>query len=454
MNENQMEKSVNELKQSLQGKVLQRADEGYDEAKAIWNGAVTVLPALIIIPETAKDVQAAVLYAGKNNLPLSVLGGGHDWAGRALNQDGVLISLRKLKTIQIDGDAKIAQVGGGVISRELIAAADPYDLVAVTGTMDVVGFAGLTLGGGYGPLSPSYGLALDNLLGVEIVLHDGSLVNANANENADLFWALRGGGGNFGVVTSMQVKLHPAKSIVAGMMFFPFDQANKVLRSYNKFIQSAPDELSIQAGIVSGPDQIPLLYLLPTWYGETNEGKKQIAAIEKFGTPVMTQIAPMRYKEVIALFDEHVGTGFPCEIQTRWLSDLNDHALEKIITAGAEKTSSMSAIIISHFRGAAARVNLTDTAFGLRKPHFMLEFVAVWEKQDSTNGQIHQQWVRDLSASLITDALAGGYPNILGPDEHQQISKAYGENLERLQQIKSKYDPSNMFKAISIPFSK
>lgn len=444
--------SINELQQILKGKVLLPADSGYHKAKEIWNGAISHQPALIIIPETVADVQTAVIYARDHNMPLSVLGGGHDWAGRALNNNGVVISLRKLKNIEIDTEAMTAKTGGGVTAGELIAEADPHDLVALTGTVGAVGLVGLTLGGGYGPLSPTYGLAIDNMLSADIVLPNGNLVTANADENPDLFWAIKGGGGNFGVVTSMTVRLHKAKPILAGLILFSMTEAETVLKNYGRIMESAPDELAMLTGVIPAPDGSPLLFLAPTWYGNPAEGEKQMAVIQKFGTPVMAQIGSMKYKDLLALFDAHIINGRHCEIQTRWIPELTDHAVEVIIKAASERSSGLSLINIHHFHGASTRIGLSDTAFGQRKPHFMFEIIPVWEQEDVANAHFHQQWARDFSDSLISDAFPGGYPNLLGPDEHEQIKHAHGDNLERLQKIKKSYDPDNVFKGIPIHF--
>jgi hypothetical protein len=451
-NNNQEEISIKELQRSLQGKVLLPADAGYKEAKELWNGAVSYRPALIVLPETVEDVKIAVVYARDHHMPLSVLGAGHDWAGRALNDDGLVISLRKFKKIHIDTDSRIARVEGGVTAGELITAADPHNLVAVTGTIGVVGLAGLTLGGGYGPLSPTYGLAIDNLLAAEVVLPDGTLVTASATENPDLFWATKGGGGNFGVVTSMTIQMHKAKPILGGLILFSFTEAHTVLKSYARIMASAPDELSMLAGVIPAPDGSPLLFLAPAWYGDLDDGEQKIAEIQKLGNPVMVQISPMRYKDLLAIFDVHIVNGRHCEVQTRWLPVLTDHAIAVIVKAAAERSSNLSLINIHHFHGKSTRVGLPETAFGIRRPHFMMEIIPVWEAQDSVHSHLHRQWGHDLSDSLIEDALPGGYPNLLGPNEHEQISKAHGENLQRLQQVKMKYDPQNVFKGIAIHF--
>jgi hypothetical protein len=443
---------IDELRKKLQGNILLPNDDEFLKAKEIWNGSVKYQPALIVLPETVEDVQAAVIYARENNTAISVLGGGHDWAGRALNQDGMVISLRRLKNIKIDQTGMTAIVEGGITAAELIAAIDSFDMVAVTGTIGAVGFAGLTLGGGYGPLSPTYGLAIDNLLGAEIVLANGDVITANAQNNPDIFWAIKGGGGNFGIVTSMKIQLHAAKPILAGLILYPWSEATNILKRYSDLMQTAPDELAMLAGVIPATDGSPVLFLAPTWYGDLQTGEQIIASVQKMGTPIMSQIAPMRYKDLLALFDAHVVNGRHCAIQTRWLPQISDHAVSEIVNAATKRTSVLSMINIHHFHGASTRVDLSDTAFGIRTPHFMLEIIAVWEPEEEANAHSHKQWARDLSNSIIEDALPGGYANLLGPDEVKQIRHAHGQNLERLQQIKRLTDAENVFKGIPIHF--
>lgn len=442
---------IQELQQLLKGKVLLPQDEAYEEARAIWNGAIKHKPAVIIFPETVEDVQIAVHFANKQQLPFSVRGGGHDWAGRALNDGGVTINLRKLKNISVDTDKKIAVVQGGATGGELIAAIEPHGLVTVTGSIGVVGFAGLALGGGYGPLSPSYGLAADNLLSAEIVLADGTLVTASETEHPDLFWAIRGGGGNFGVVTALSVRLHTAKPMLAGLIIYPLTEAETVLKGYAAMMPSAPDELALFAGIMPAPDGSPALFLTPVWHGDPAEGEKQITTIKQLGTPFMIHIAPMKFGDLLSMFDAHIVNGNHYALQNRWLADLDDETIAIMLQGIDERTSPFSFINIHHFHGASTRVPLADTAFGTRKRHFMVEVISAWGPEDAVNDTLHEQWARNLSSKLTKKAFPGGYINLLGPEEQEQIAHAYGANLSSLQQVKQQYDPGNFFKGIAIP---
>lgn len=450
---NKKQSSVDMVFPLKKEQVLLPGESEYNKEMQIWNGAVKYQPAMIIRPYNTRDVQSALWLAREKKMPVAVLGGGHDWAGRSLNEGGVVISMSRMNDIKIDPLQRVARVGGGIKGKELIAAAAPYNQVAVTGTIGMVGFAGFTLGGGYGPLSPSFGLSIDNLLGAELVLADGSIVYASETTYPDLFWAIRGGGGNFGVVTSLTVRLHDAKPIISGLMCFPWTEAETIFQRYTEFMKQAPDQLSSLIGSIPAPDGSPLLMISPTWHGEIAEGQQMIDQLRAMGTIVMEQIAPMQYKDVLAMFDQYIVVGRHSCIQTRWMADLSADVISEIAIAGSEMTSPFSMLNFHYFHGASTRVPLADTPFGLRKPHFMAEIISIWEPDDAANAQRHIQWAEKLSAKMgkDKDALPGGYPNLLGPKEYDQIDEAYGLNLFRLQRLKQQYDPGRVFNGIPIP---
>ena len=286
-------------------------------------------------------------------MPLSVRGGGHDWAGRALRPDGLVLDLSGMRRVTVDAEARVATVGGGATAADVIAAAAPHGLAAVTGTVGSVGMAGLTLGGGYGPLAARYGLALDNLLGAELVLADGRLVTADAATNPELFWALRGGGGNFGVVTAMRIRLHPVRELLAGLILFPWHEAEAVLQGYAALGASQPDELGIFSGVMSGPDGSSVLFLAPSWTGAKPEGDEVMARLQALGKPVWSQIAPMTCGEMLRMFDDQVVNGRHIAVETRWVSALTPEVIALLVAGGAAKPSPFAAIMLQHFRGAA-----------------------------------------------------------------------------------------------------
>jgi FAD/FMN-containing dehydrogenase len=440
-----------ELRAAMWGSVVLPGDDAYASARSIWNGAVDHRPAILAMCETAGDVEAAVRIAQAHRLPLSVRGGGHDWAGRALRHDGLVVDLSQMRQVTVNARARIATVAGGARACDVVAAAARHGLTAVTGNCSGVGMAGLTLGGGYGPLSPRFGLALDNLLGAEVVLANGRRVTADVLTNADLFWALRGGGGNFGVVTSMRVRLHPIRELLAGLILFPWSQAETVLLRYARTAATAPDELAVTAGVLSGPDCVPVLLLAPTWSGEAAQGEQIIDDLKNLGTPIMAQVGPMTCVDHLNMFDAEVVNGRHYALQTRWLPELTPEIIASLVAAGSKRTSRFAMIALHHFHGVPTRIAVNSAAFGIRREHFLVEAIAAWEPGDEHNGAVHREWARRLSRVLAPAALPGGYANLLGPDEHDQIAQAYGGNLDQLRELKRRYDPHNVFRAIPLP---
>jgi FAD/FMN-containing dehydrogenase len=444
--------AARDLRALMRGEIVLPGDDTYTRARQVWNGAVVHRPALFAQCETADDVRAAVRVARAHRLPLSVRGGGHDWAGRALRHDGLVVDLSAMRQVEVDARAQIATVEGGATAGDLIAAVSPHGLVAVTGSVGAVGMAGLTLGGGYGALIGRYGLALDNLLGADLVLANGRLVTADATENPELFWALRGGGGNFGVVTSMRIRLHPHRVLLSGLILFSWPEAKSVLHGYAKAVAAASDELTVTVGVLPGPDGSPVLFVAPTWSGEPDRGEEVMAGLQRLGTPVLTRISPMTCTDMLAMFDAHVVNGRHYALQTRWVPELTPNVISALIAGGGNRSSPFSAIVLHHFHGAATRVPLDATAFGVRREHLLVEFIAAWEPDASDNGAVHRRWAETLSQTLAPAALPGGYANLLGPDRHDQIALAYGRNITRLQELKRRFDPAGIFtSAIALP---
>lgn len=446
--------AARDLRGAIEGQVIIPGDDDYACARTIWNSATDRRPAVIVRCETTRDVQMAVRAASNHDLRLSVRGGGHDWAGRSQRENGLVIDLSTMRHVDIDAARKFAIVAGGATAKDVVGAAAPRGLVAVTGNCGTVGLAGLTLGGGYGPLSGRYGLAADNLLGAEVVLADGRFVIADFDRNPELFWALRGGGGNFGVVTAMRVRLHPVQTLLAGMILFPWSDAELALRGYAQVMETAPEELTAMTGVLSAPDGAPALFVAPTWCGEAARGRRIMAALQNVGAPTMTQIGPMAYGDLLGMYDAQAVHGRAYMVKTRWLPRLTAKVISALSAAGGARTSPFSVIALHHFHGAPARVRADGTAFGLRREHFLLEVVAAWEPTASDNGASHRLWAENLSDVLAPDALPGGYANLLGPDDHDQIAAAYGDNLARLQHAKHSFDPGNVFSAIPLPTGK
>jgi hypothetical protein len=427
---------------ALRGRVLLPGTAGYDAARRVWNGVVDAHPVAIVHCAAAEDVQVAVRVAGMLRVPVSVRGGGHDWAGRAVREGALLLDLSGLRGAAVDTTTQTAVVGGGITARGLLTAAQPYGLVPVTGTVGAVGLLGLTLAGGYGPLNGRYGLALDNLVDAEVVLADGSCVRAG--DDPDLLWMLRGAGGAAGVVTSATYRVHPLTTVLAGMILFPFGQAEPVLTGYARIAASAPDELTVMAGFFAGPDGEPMVFLYPTWSGALAAGEQVVAELTGLGTPLSADVAPLPYGDAIRMFDAQVVDGRHYALRTRWLPGLTPDTLPVLVEAGRTLTSPHSLIALHHFHGAAARVPSTATAFALRRDHLLVELVAAWDPGDGTP---HREWADAQSQALAPFALPGGYPNLLAADEVDRAIAGYGPNAPRVLALAERYDPDRMFAA-------
>lgn len=421
----------------------------FDAAIRLWNGAVDHRPALVAQPTSPAEVRTVLQYAQANGVAVSVRGGGHDWAGRALARDGVVIDMSLMRRVTVDAESGIATLDGGALTADVVAAAEPHGLAPATGIIGDVGMVGLTLGGGYGPLTGVAGLALDNLLEVQIVLGDGRAVTANAVDEPDLFWALRGGGGNFGVVTGMRVQLHPLPQVTAGVIGLAWDDADSVLHEYDAMMSTAPDELTVPISVASGPGGGPVLLLWPTWSGPTDAGLPWMERLWGLGTPVLTQIKPMPYSQVLQQVAPFIVWGRHHEMRTRTLRTYSSGAIDALIRAVDSRTTELSSISIHHFHGAASRVPAEQTAFGLREPHFMVEILAAWPPGE--DGAPHRNWAEAVYTDLAEHALDGGYPNLIGPDQAAQADAAYGPNAARLMEVKRRYDPGNVFSASPLP---
>jgi hypothetical protein len=422
----------------------------YEAGRTVWNGAVTHRPAVILRCADAADVQAGVRAARELDVSLSVRGGGHDWAGRALTDGGLTLDVSAMCSVAVDAAEAVADVGGGATAADLMKAAQPFGLAAAIGTVGDVGMVGLSLGGGYGPYSGRFGLALDNIVSVDVVLADGSLVTADSHHEPQLFWALGGGGGNFGVVTAMQLRLHPAPSILGGMIMFPWAQAARVLGSLGKTLLRGPDELTVQTGIVTGPSAEPVVFVAPTWCGAADAGERAIERIAGLGEPLMSQIGPLTAADLLAQTDGMFPVGRHIEIRPRTVPALTPAVVEALVAGGETMTSPQSAISLHSLHGAPTRVPVEDTAFGIRTPHLVVETIAIWEGDDAAGPQ-HRAWARNVSSALASEALPGGYVNLLGPDEASQIGAAYGPNTRRLLAVKQAYDAENVFAATPLP---
>lgn len=434
------------LRAQVRGQVWQQDDAGYDDARRVWNGAVDRRPAVVVRGVDADDVRTALLVARESGAPVTVRGGGHDWAGRALGDGGVVLDLSALRGVQIDPGAGVASAQGGALVADVVDPAAALGLGTATAVVRTVGMAGMTLAGGYGGLAGRFGLALDNLLSADVLLADGTSVVAGPDADRELFWALRGGGGNFGVVTAARYRLHPLGPVLGGMVLFPHQQAAQVLRGYRDLITTAPDELTVMAGFVGGPAG-PAVFLAPTWSGDLDAGEAAVAPLLGLGTPVAGGVGPMPYPELIRMFEAGARPGQHYALGTQWLPGLTDEAIDVLADAASTWPSSASLLALHHFHGAAARVAPDATAFALRREHVLAEVIAAWQPAEDAAAQ--HAWVARVTAALAPGALPGGYPNILGPQEAERVRLGFGANTDRLLAAKRRYDPDGVLTAIA-----
>ncbi|MBV8352284.1 MAG: FAD-binding oxidoreductase, partial [Verrucomicrobia bacterium] len=336
------------LKDQLSGSgcaVHEPGSRGYAEATRLWNGAVERRPALVTACSNTNDVRTALLAARATGLPVSVRNGGQDWVGRALRDGGLVLDLTPMRQCSVNVDALEATVSGGVTIADLNAAAGQHALAAVIGNDGAVSMAGLLLGGGYGPLMTRFGLASDNLISAQLVLADGTVVWCDATHNRDLFWAVKGGGGNFGVVTSMRLRLHRVGEVLSGSIVFPWSDAPRVLERFSWLMQGAPDELGGAAILSLGPGGNPVVVISPTWSGHPEAGHRIVSEIESFGTPIVSKVGPMAAANLLTLTDGKLVSGRGYEVATRWLPDLSADIVSTLIAAYDNRTSPSASII-------------------------------------------------------------------------------------------------------------
>nr|WP_221380684.1 FAD-binding oxidoreductase [Actinoplanes polyasparticus] len=414
----------------------------------VWNPAVDHQPAEVLVSATVDDVRAGLAKATAAGLGISVLGGGHDWLGRSVRHGGLVLDLSGMRTVTVSEN--IAVVGGGTRSLEVATIVEKAGGSVVAGTVGSVGVASFTTGGGYGYLNSLVGTGSDNLIAADVVLADGTLVHASEQEDSDLLWALRGGGGNFGVVTALHLRVHPLTTALTGMVAFSWDQAATVLRGFGEICAEAPDEFSARAGVVTLPGGPTVAYVAPAWMGNPADGEEWMGRVTRLGTPLIADLRIKPFSDVLREGEAMLaGNDHHHSMATRNIAALDPDVVAAIIEAAEARTSPASVIEIVQFHGAATRVPAEATAFAQRSPHFLIQLIGSWNPGDSAESQA---WARDTSRKLAPYALPGGYPNVLGPDDKEQVAHAYGPNADRLLSLKRRYDPQSVFSASPLPY--
>jgi len=432
------------LQTHTRGTIILPGDDNYHAARQVWNGMIDKYPAFIVRCTCSEDVRIAILSAQHHHIPIAIRGGGHSASGSSICNQGIVIDLSAMQAIQIDPLMRTIRAEAGLTIGQVIRATQAYGLGLTIGTVSGTGIAGLTLGGGIGWLMGKHGLTVDHLLEAQLITADGRILTVNANKDADLFWAIRGGGGNFGVVTSLTFRLFPLGQVLAGLVLYPLEQANAVFDMYRRVTQAAPDELTVYAAFVCPPDEPPAVGMALCYCGtDLQEGARIIAPLRTCGQPLLDTIHAQSYAQTSTMLDAGAQDGWRY-YQKGGNIMLSDAAIETILQYATARTSPLSQILIQHIHGAASRVS--PTAMGtseLRSDHYNLLIVATWT--DGHDDAIHRNWAQTFWQQMQPFATGGGYINFLGNDAQKSIARAYGENYERLIALKTRYDPHNIF---------
>ena len=439
--------SIAELAPTFTGQLLQAADTGYDDARRVHNGLIDKRPALIARCAGTADVADAVKLARTVNLEVAVRGGGHNVAGKATIDGGLMIDLAPMKGIHVDPASSTVRAQGGVLWKELNRETQLHGLATTGGVVASTGIAGLTLGGGIGWLMPKYGLALDNLRSAELVMADGRVLRASADENTDLFWAIRGGGGNFGIAASLEFDLHKVGPIITGgLVAHPLQKGADVLKFFRESCASLPDEMMLAAGMLTAPDGsgAKLVGLIAAHCGSLPDGEKAVAPIKAFGPPVMDAMGPIPYSVQNSLLDPSFPKGALNYWKAQFLTDLSDGAIRTLLERFEACPSPMSQMVIEHFHGKASRVPVADTACALRTTGFNVVIISQWA--DPKESDRHMGWCRETYEALQPFFGTVRYLNYLEYDAAgDPAALVYGSNYARLRDLKTKYDPENFF---------
>ena len=432
------------FRSAFQGQVFEPADAGYNEARQIWNASVSKRPSMIARCSGVADVIAAIHFARANNLVTAIRAGGHNVGGRALCDDGLVIDLSRMRAVFVDDAARRVRVQGGATLGDIDRETHVFGLAVPCGIVPKTGIGGLTLGGGVGWLIRKYGMSIDNLLSAQVVTAEGKVLTANTTENQDLFWALRGGGGNFGVITSFEFQAHPVATVLGGLLLYPRAMAIDVIRHFRDYMESAPDELTAYAALLHGPDGSPLVGVIPCYCGNIAEGERVLQPLRKFGSPIVDGIQAMPFPVMQSL----LAPSFPDGNQNYWKStlqrELSNDAISAIVEHANGLQSPLSFVVLEYYGGAAGRVSSTATAFPHRHLPWDILFLAQWT--DPAQTKMHRDWARSGEDVLRPFSENAHLLSALDVEGEDVIKTAFGGNLPRLAATKKKYDPTNFFR--------
>lgn len=439
------EAAVQDLKKQLRGQLIRPGDGSYDAARTVWNGMIDKRPALIARCFGVADAIASVNFARTNNLPVSVRAGGHNVAGSAVCDGGMMIDLAPMKSVRVDPVKRTARAEPGLTQGEFDHETQAFGLATTGGICAETGIAGLTLGGGFGWLMRKFGLALDNLVSVDVITADGQLRKASSTENADLFFGVRGAQSNFGIVTSLEYRLHAVgPTVLAGMVLHPLEKGRDALRFFREYNSNAPEEMSAWAALLSSPDGHPMVAILACYIGPIEGGEKAVRPLREFGPPAADMIQPMPYLKSQSLIDESFPGGRYNYWKSNLLRELSDDAIDRLVEGFKSVASPYSSVLMEHLGGAVSRVRNDETAFSGRTSPYDLVIMPMWT--DPAESEKHIRWADELWRAMQPFSSGGVYVNYLGNEGEERVKAAYGTNYERLVSLKNKYDPTNLFR--------
>jgi FAD/FMN-containing dehydrogenase len=436
--------SYDALREAIRGEIVTRTDEAYDTARKVWNGLVDRYPEAIAYCRSVEDIVSCVRFARERGILTAVRSGGHACAGTAVCDGGLVIDTSPMREVVVDPARQIVSAQAGARWREVDRATQAFGLATPGGTDSEVGIAGLTLGGGNGWLMGMYGATCDNVLAIDVVTADGRIARASADENPDLFWAMRGGGGNFGIATRFEYQLYPVGPIVmGGMVTYAYSQARQVIEFFREFSKTAPDELTVYACLICTTSGAPAIGLAACYAGPMDRAETVVAPLRQCGRPIDDTLRPMNYLELQTMMDAARPAGRYCAMRSHFMAELPEGVIDAIIENFARTPSPQSVAIIEHCHGAIERVAPDATAFALRKNPFHFEIIGFWDDKSAT--ETNQKWVTDFFAETQPYSSGEVYVNSLDQGE-SRVREAYGPNYERLAAIKAKYDPENFFR--------
>jgi FAD/FMN-containing dehydrogenase len=444
--------AVSELRERVRAPIITADDPGYDDARAVWNAMSDKRPLAIVRAEQVADVVGAVNFAREGGLELSVRGGGHSAPGFGTNDAGVVIDLSLMRHVHVDPQARTARAGGGATWGDFNYATHAFGLATTGGIISTTGVAGLTLGGGIGYLTRGYGLSVDNLLSVDVVTADGRYLRASQDENADLFWALRGGGGNFGVASSLEFQLHPVNDVYVGIFFYELDETANLLRFFREFIEDAPETYGAFPAFQVAP---PLPFIpedrhgdtfcaaIVHWTGPLEDGEQAMSPFRDLAPRVAEMVGPMPYPALNAAFDALFPKGMRSYWKGSYVTELTDAAIDQHVIHGPKVPGVSATMHLYPINGAAGRVASEETAFAYRGATFAPVIVAAWH--DPAEDQERIKWVRDYYQAIAPYSEPGGYINFMSDDDQGRVQDNYRGNYKRLVDVKRAYDPDNLF---------